>query len=142
MLLLALFLIESQNSTRIQMKILVVEDEELMLKALEFRLKKDGYTIIRAIDGRDAISRINEEDFDMVITDIMLPYNNGLEILNHVKKKSGKNVPVIVLSAVGLEKVVLEAFELGADDYITKPFSPTELSIRVKKLLKQSENVQ
>jgi len=124
------------------MKILVVEDEELMLKALEFRLKKDGYTIIRAIDGRDAISKINEHDFDMVITDIMLPYNNGLEILNHVKKKSGKNVPVIVLSAVGLEKVVLEAFELGADDYITKPFSPTELSIRVKKLLKQSANVQ
>lgn len=124
------------------MKILVVEDEELMLKALEFRLKKDGYTIVRAIDGRDAIARINEEDFDLVITDIMLPYNNGLEILNHVKKKAGKNVPVIVLSAVGLEKVVLEAFELGADDYITKPFSPTELSIRVKKLLKQSENVQ
>jgi len=124
------------------MKILIVEDEELMLKALEFRLKKDGYTIVRATDGRDAISRINEDNFDMVITDIMLPFNNGLEILNHVKRKAGKNVPVIVLSAVGLEKVVLEAFELGADDYITKPFSPTELSIRVKKLLKQSENAQ
>jgi DNA-binding response OmpR family regulator len=124
------------------MKILIVEDEELMLKALEFRLKKDGYTIVRATDGRDAISKISEENFDMVITDIMLPFNNGLEILNHVKRKAGKNVPVIVLSAVGLEKVVLEAFELGADDYITKPFSPTELSIRVKKLLKQSENAQ
>lgn len=118
------------------MKILVVEDEELMLKALEFRLKKDGYTITRAIDGRDAIKKINEEEFDMVITDIMLPFNNGLEIVNHVKVKLKRTTPVIVLSAVGLENVVLEAFELGADDYITKPFSPTELSIRVKKLLK------
>ena len=124
------------------MKILVVEDEELMLKALEFRLKKDGYSIVRALDGRDAINKINEEDFDMIITDIMLPYNNGLEIVNHVKSKLGKKTPVIVLSAVGLENVVLEAFELGADDYITKPFSPTELSIRVKKLLKVADNAQ
>jgi DNA-binding response OmpR family regulator len=124
------------------MKILVVEDEELMLKALEFRLKKDGYTIVRAIDGRDALAKIGAEDFDLIITDIMLPYNNGLEIVNQVKKKLGKKTPVIVLSAVGLENVVLEAFDLGADDYITKPFSPTELSIRVKKLLKVSDNAQ
>jgi DNA-binding response OmpR family regulator len=124
------------------MKILVVEDEELMLKALEFRLKKDGYSIVRALDGRDAIARINSDDFDMIITDIMLPYNNGLEIVNHVKGKLGRKTPVIVLSAVGLENVVLEAFELGADDYITKPFSPTELSIRVRKLLKVTDNAQ
>ncbi|MES2730469.1 MAG: response regulator transcription factor [Bacteroidota bacterium] len=122
------------------MKILVVEDEELMLKALEFRLKKDGYTIVRAMDGRDALAKIGLEDFDLIITDIMLPFNNGLEIVNQVKNKLGKKTPVIVLSAVGLENVVLEAFDLGADDYITKPFSPTELSIRVKKLLKVSDN--
>ena len=123
------------------MKILVVEDDELMLKALEFRLKKDGYIIERATDGRDAISKITAGEYDLIITDIMLPFNNGLEIVNHVKTKLGRKMPVIVLSAVGLENVVLEAFELGADDYITKPFSPTELSIRVKKLIKVSDNV-
>lgn len=121
------------------MRILLVEDDELMLKALEFRLKKDGYQIFRSVDGRDALSRISEEEFDLIITDVMLPYNNGLEIVNYAKKLARK-VPVIVLSAVGLENVVLEAFELGADDYITKPFSPTELSIRVRKLLKVSDH--
>jgi two-component system response regulator VicR len=71
----------------------------------------------------------------LMITDMMLPFNNGLEVVNKAKEIKGKTFPVIVLSNVGLENVVLEAFKLGADDYITKPFSPAELSIRVKRLL-------
>jgi DNA-binding response OmpR family regulator len=115
-------------------KILIVEDEQMMLKALEFRLKKDGYHILLASDGREAIRIIKEEEPDAVITDIMLPYINGLEIVSFVKKEISKRIGVVVLSRVGLEKTVLEAFELGADDYIAKPFSPNELSIRIKKL--------
>jgi DNA-binding response OmpR family regulator len=116
-------------------KILLVEDESLILKALEFRLKRDGYEVIKAVDGRDGIKMIDTQQFDLLITDMMLPFNHGLEVVNRAKEVKGKTFPVIVLSNVGLENVVLEAFKIGADDYITKPFSPAELSIRVKRLL-------
>ncbi len=116
------------------MRILVIDDEELMLKALRFRLIKDGYEVELANDGREAITKIESEKFDLIITDIMLPFNNGLEIVQCIKLNN-KNCPVIILSAVGAESTVLEAFALGADDYITKPFSPVELSVRVKRLL-------
>ena len=116
-------------------KILVIEDEELMLKSLEFKLKKDGYDVVTAPDGRVGSNLVKEQDFDLIITDIMMPFVSGLEIVSLVKKELKKKVPVIILSAVGLENVVMEAFELGADDFITKPFMLGELSIRVKKLL-------
>ena len=107
----------------------------IILKAIEFRLNKEGYEVIAAGDGREAINIIKEKEPDLVITDIMMPFITGLEIVDFVKTKSAKKSPVIVLSAVGLEKTVLEAFELGADDFITKPFSPNELAVRVKRLL-------
>ena len=116
------------------MKILVAEDEPLMLKTIVFRLQKDGYDIISTDNGRDALEKIDATDPDLIITDIMMPYSSGLEIVGHVKKNTHKKVPIIVLSAMGQEKVVLEAFSLGADDFITKPFSPNELSMRVKRL--------
>ncbi len=117
------------------MKILVVEDEIIMLKTIELRLKKDGYTIIVSEDGRDALKKIEEYDMDLIITDIMMPFASGLEIIEAAKKRVGKTIPVIVLSAMGQENVVLEAFQLGADDFITKPFSPNELSMRVKRYI-------
>ncbi len=116
-------------------KVLIVEDEELILKALEFRLRRDGYDVVKAKDGRDGLKAIETESVDLLITDMMLPFNNGLEVVNKAKELRGAGFPVIVLSNVGLENVVLDAFKLGADDYITKPFSPIELSIRVKRLL-------
>lgn len=117
-------------------KILIVEDEELMLKALEFRLKKDDHEVVGVKDGREALIKIKEENFDLIITDIMLPFVSGLEIIGKVKQTGRlSNIPIIVLSAVGLESVILEAFELGIDDFITKPFNLTELTIRVKMIL-------
>ena len=116
------------------MKILVAEDEPVMLKTIEMRLKKDGYTVVTADNGRDALLLIDSEDPDLVITDIMMPYASGLEVVGKLKQGAVKK-PVIVLSAMGQENVVLEAFKLGADDFITKPFSPNELSMRVKRLL-------
>ena len=119
-------------------KILVIEDEELMLKALEFRLRKDGYEIYTAKDGSVALQMINDNKFDLIISDIMLPFVGGLEIVSKIKTNpETKDTPVIVLSAVGLENVVMEAFQLGADDFITKPFNLSELSIRVRKHVKQ-----
>lgn len=89
-----------------------------------------------AADGREAMEHINNagENFDLIITDIMMPFSSGLEIVGRVKCNVEKKTPVIVLSSMGQENIVLEAFNLGADDYITKPFSPNELSMRVKRL--------
>lgn len=117
------------------MTILVAEDDLIMLKTIEHRLKKDGHNIILCQDGREALNKIEELSLDLIITDIMMPFSSGLEIIGAVKKKEGKKTPVIVLSAMGQENVVLEAFQLGADDYITKPFSPNELSMRVKRYI-------
>lgn len=116
-------------------KVLVIEDERMMLKILEFRLKKEGYEVLIAEDGKVGIAMIASETPDLILTDIMMPYVSGLEIINHVKNILKLTTPIIILSAVGLEKTVVEAFSLGADDFISKPFSPEELSIRVRKYL-------
>jgi DNA-binding response OmpR family regulator len=116
--------------------ILIAEDEALMLKTISIKLKKDGYEVITCQDGQEAIAGINEHHPDFVITDIMLPYASGFEIINAARAIKDKKIFVIMLSALGQEKTVEEAFSLGADDYMTKPFSLTELSIRIKKLLK------
>jgi DNA-binding response OmpR family regulator len=120
------------------MKILVCEDDELVLKMVEFRLLKEGYSVELARDGKVAMSMIGSWQPDLVITDIMMPYLNGLEIVNQARKDLHYHGPIIIVSSIGLEKTVLEAFQLGADDFITKPFSPNELSVRVKKLLMKS----
>ena len=106
-----------------------------MLKTIELRLKKDGHTVVLCQDGREAVSKIEEMSPDLIITDVMMPFLSGLEIIGTVRKRAGRKIPIIVLSAMGQENVVLEAFQLGADDYITKPFSPNELSVRVKRYL-------
>lgn len=116
------------------MKILVAEDEPIMQKTIALRLKKDGHEVITTDNGREALSLIAERSPDLIITDIMMPYASGLEIVGTVKQLE-KRIPVIVLSAMGQENVVLEAFQLGADDFISKPFSPNELSMRVKRLM-------
>ena len=117
------------------MTILVAEDDMNMLKTIELRLKKDGHKVIISHDGRDALTKIEEMSPDLIITDIMMPFTSGLEIIDTLKNKDGKKIPIIVLSAVGEENVVLEAFRLGADDYIRKPFSLNELSMRVKRYI-------
>lgn len=115
-------------------KILIVEDDELMIKILQFILKKEGYQITISKDGLNAIERIPIIEPDLVITDVMLPYKSGLEVINFIKSNY-KDTPVIVLSALGEEeRTVVEAFKLGADDFIAKPFNPNELMLRVKRL--------
>jgi DNA-binding response OmpR family regulator len=116
------------------MKILVADDDPVMRRIIELRLKKDGHQVTIVADGREAMEHLaTNEIFDLIITDIMMPFSSGLEIVGKVKSNERKT-PVIVLSSMGQENIVLEAFNLGADDYITKPFSPNELSMRVKRL--------
>lgn len=113
-------------------QILLAEDDELILKTLEHKLTKDGYEVVLTRNGKEAIENIKSSTFDLIITDIMMPFASGLEIINAVNE-SNKKIPVIVLSSLGQEETVVEAFNLGADDFIVKPFSPIELSIRIKK---------
>jgi two-component system, OmpR family, response regulator VicR len=115
------------------MKILIAEDDELILKTLEYRMKKDGYDIIMARDGREALEKIDQHIPDLVISDIMMPYASGLEIITAIREKYQSRIKVILLTVLGQEDVVLEAFKLGTDDFIAKPFSPNELSVRVRR---------
>lgn len=116
-------------------RILLAEDEVMLLKTLEFKLKKDGYDIVTVQNGQEAIDKAAEEKFDLIVTDMMMPFKGGLDVISAVKEQGG-NVPVIVLSSVGQEEMVVKAFKLGADDYITKPFSPNEFSMRIEKVFK------
>ena len=123
------------------MKILICEDEEIMLTALEFRLKKQGYEVIRAEDGQVAIDKIQTEDPDLIIADIMMPHVSGLELITFVRQDQQKDTPVIVISALELDEVVLEASRLGANDFISKPFKPIELILRIKRIFQEMEMI-
>jgi DNA-binding response OmpR family regulator len=118
------------------MKILIAEDEPVMLMAVEAKLKSEGFEVTATADGSEALKAYEAESPDLIITDILMPYTSGLELIGIVKSTQGKNIPIIVLSGIGEEETVLEAFQLGADDFLTKPFNPVELILRVKRLLK------
>ncbi len=120
------------------MKILVCEDDTMTLKALEHRLKLDGYEVITAKDGKEALEKIDKESYDLILTDLHMPYMSGLEIITYIRNELKLYTPLVMLTRVGVEDTVLQAFELGADDYVTKPFSPDELSLRIKKALLKS----
>jgi two-component system response regulator VicR len=116
------------------LKILIVEDDVLMLKILEFILKKEGYQVTSCKDGLSAIEKIPVLIPDLIVTDIMLPFRSGLEIIGYTKENF-ENIPVIVVSSLGEEEgTVTEAFKLGADDFVSKPFNPNELLLRIKRL--------
>jgi DNA-binding response OmpR family regulator len=120
------------------MKILVCDDDEALVSMIRFKLSRENLgEVIKAMDGREAKSLLQEQDFDLVITDIHMPYHSGLEITTFIRNELKKTTPIIVLSAEGLENTVLQAFEIGANDFITKPFSPAELAVRVKRILKK-----
>jgi two-component system, OmpR family, response regulator VicR len=123
------------------MKILICEDDLMTLKALEHKLKNEGYETITALDGKQAIDILNNNrEIELLLTDLHMPLISGLELISHVRNVLKSNIPIVMLTRVGLEDTVLHAFELGADDYITKPFSPEELSLRIKRLLIKGKN--
>jgi two-component system response regulator VicR len=117
-------------------KIVIAEDNSLLSSLLRFRLEKEGYKLLIAENGKRAIELIEEHDPELILTDIMMPFISGLEVISHVRNKLGRQTPIIVFSAAGQEEIVLKAFNLGATDFMSKPFSPNELVIRIKKLLR------
>lgn len=117
------------------MKVLICEDEEMILKMVEFKMTREGYNVTVARNGKEAAAIVQDSEFDLIITDVLMPYMTGLELINLIREKLHKTTPIIVLSKIGLEDTVLKAFKMGADDYVVKPFSPSELSIRAKRLL-------
>jgi DNA-binding response OmpR family regulator len=117
-------------------KILIIEDDLLISSLVQFRLKKDGYETVLVKDGNAGIDAIDSQYLDMIITDVIVPFKNGIEIIHHARSTKPL-IPIIVLSSLGEEEqVVLEAFNLGVSDFIPKPFNPNELAIRVKRIFK------
>lgn len=115
------------------MKILLAEDESIMLRTMEFRLKKDGHEILCAADGTQALELLRSQAPDLVITDLNMPGASGLEVLQCARETLGLKIPVILLTGTGEVEVVRRARELGVTDYISKPFSPNALSEMVGK---------
>jgi DNA-binding response OmpR family regulator len=116
-------------------KIVLAEDNSVLSLLLKFRLEKEGYKLLIAVDGKQAIELIEEHNPELILTDIMMPFVSGLEVISHVRNKLNLQTPIIVFSSAGQEEIVLKAFDLGATDFMSKPFSPHELVIRVKRLL-------
>ena len=121
------------------MKILIVEDDAVMLMLVQHQLAKDNYTISAHLDAREALEALETFHPDLIITDILMPFTSGLELISIIRS-SGSKVPILVLSALDQETTVLQALSAGANDFITKPFNGAELSMRVKKLLGIKKN--
>ena len=119
-------------------RILVVEDEPGIALGLEDDLKLEGYEVEVVGDGETACSRNKEETFDLILLDIMLPGKDGFEVCREIRR-SGDKTPIILLTAKTQEAEKILGLELGADDYITKPFSPMELCARIKAVLRRSQ---
>ena len=117
-------------------RILLVDDEQSVQTLLSYPLRKDGYHVTSAIDGQEALQRFSEARFDLVILDLMLPKLDGVEVCRQLRRNS--QVPIIMLTAKGSETDKVAGLEVGADDYITKPFSMREFRSRVKAALRRS----
>ncbi len=122
------------------MKILVVDDEKPIAEILKFNLEKEGYEVICAHDGNDAIELAEKEKPDLILLDIMLPGKDGNEVCREIRKT--QNMPIIMLTAKDSEIDKVLGLELGADDYVTKPFSNRELIARVKANLRRQQQVK
>jgi len=117
------------------MKILIAEDDPLMMAVIKQQLSNEGYILSINTDGREALEALESFMPDLIITDILMPFTSGLDLIS-VVRSSGSKTPILVLSAMDQENTVLEALSLGANDFISKPFKSAEISMRVKRLLK------
>ncbi len=116
-------------------KIVLAEDNSALSLLLKFKLEKESYRLFVAEDGKLAKELIERENPDIILTDIMMPFVSGLELTSYVRNKLNRNTPILIFSAAGQEKNVLQAFDLGANDFMSKPISINELLIRIKRLL-------
>lgn len=122
----------------IKNKLLLAEDDQLLASLLSFRLKKGGYEVKLSRDGKEVKEYLTENTPDIIVSDIMMPYFSGMELIAYVRKELNLQIPIIIISSAGNEENVLNAFELGANDFISKPVSPSELLVRVARELNKN----
>ncbi|CDF59296.1 response regulator transcription factor [Thermobrachium celere] len=120
-------------------RILIVDDEENLVKGIKYNLELDNYSVDVSYDGEDALRKISENIYNLIILDIMLPKIDGLTLLKKIRERS--SVPVIMLTAKGEDEDKVLGFEYGADDYLTKPFNILELRARIKALLRRTYDI-
>ncbi|HED24373.1 MAG TPA: response regulator transcription factor, partial [Firmicutes bacterium] len=118
-------------------KILVVDDEKPIVDILQYNLEKEGYRVVTAFNGEEALLRVEAEKPDLIILDIMLPRKDGFTVCREIR--AGFDIPIIMLTAKELEMDKIIGLELGADDYVTKPFSAREVTARVKAILRRTQ---
>ena len=116
-------------------RLLLAEDDELLAALLKHKLAKGGYLVDLCKDGKEVKEYLRQTKPDLIITDIMMPYFSGIELISFIRNDMGSNTPIIVISAAGNEENVLTAFEMGANDFISKPISPAELIVRIEREL-------
>ncbi|MGB5202992.1 response regulator [Eudoraea sp.] len=119
----------------VKKNLLLAEDDELLASLLDYRLQKGGYNVHLANDGRDVKEYLKTATPDIIVSDIMMPYFSGIELIDYVRNQLNLKIPIIIISSAGNEENVLSAFELGANDFISKPVSPSELLVRVGREL-------
>ena len=125
---------------KIMKRVLVIEDDKDIVELVRYNLEKDGYQVASSGDGTTGLAQVRKAPPDLLILDLMLPKLSGLEICKEVRKDVSLNrLPILILTAKGEEADRVVGLELGADDYVTKPFSPRELAARVKALLRRAE---
>jgi len=117
-------------------KVLVVDDEKLVVKGIKFSLEQDGMEVDTAFDGEEALGMINEKEYDMILLDLMLPNMDGLEVCQNIRGFS--DVPIIIITAKSEDMDKIMGLEYGADDYITKPFNILEVKARIKAILRRN----
>ena len=117
--------------------LLLAEDDELLASLLKYRLEKGGYSVVVVGDGKQLKEKLSERMPDIIVSDIMMPYFSGIELIDYVRNEMNSTVPIIIISSAGNEENVLSAFELGANDFIAKPVSPSELLVRVGRELQK-----
>jgi len=120
-------------------KILIVDDEPLLVKGLKYSLEQDGYEIFTAFDGEEALEKVKEQKVDLILLDLMLPKIDGLQVCQQIRLNS--QIPIIMLTAKGEDMSKILGLEYGADDYLTKPFNILELKARIKAVLRRYQSI-
>lgn len=118
------------------MRILICEDNPLAMKTLVVVLKREGFQADAAVDGNEAIALLQQNEYDLLVIDIHLPYHSGLELLKFVRSDQNRNTPALILTAFSDIQMQTQAKELGIEDYILKPFNPSELVNKIRTVLK------
>lgn len=117
------------------MRIILAEDNDILRKSLSFFLESKGFSVDQFSDGEEALNAIENNNYDLILTDINMPGKSGMEITQYVRQHINSDTPIIILTSSGVEQTELDSFDIGANEFIAKPVSPAVLLVRINKLL-------